>query len=210
MNKFQLLLVTSLLLLSGFTAYLISSARKINNSALTTRIIQNSDPRKSGSNSQRQPNKTRPLLFSDTQNRPQDPTNYEVTVSELSLQDIGLEIEQDSQARLREMTDRYQLTANQRREVFPLLVSYHAHFQDGLIVNGFAAEPPNEDGLASAIYPILDLNQQEIYQEDLLANQEWWGEFIVQLREDLDGALTNGEVDLVIESGRRIQNDSGN
>ena len=210
MNKFQLLLVTSLLLLSGFTAYLISSARKISNLSPVSGVHHTSEPRKSGANNQRQSNKSHPLLFSDINNRPQDPTNYEVTVSELSLQEVGLEIEQDSQARLREMTERYQLTANQRREIFPLLVSYHAHFQDGLIVNGFAAEPPNEDGLASAIYPILDLNQKEIYQEDLLANQEWWGEFIEQLREDLDGALTNGEVDLIIESGRRIHHDAGN
>ncbi len=35
----------------------------------------------------------------------------------------------------------------------------------------------------------MDLFQQETYQEDVLANNEWWDEIIDQLRTDLDHSL---------------------
>jgi hypothetical protein len=122
-----------------------------------------------------------------------DPTNYEVTVSDLELEEVGLRIERESRERLRKLTDRYQLTANQRREAFPLLVSYHADYTDGLIVNGFEARPPRAEHLSSELYLILDLTQQETYQEDVLADNEWWGEILGQLRSDLDRSLYSAD-----------------
>lgn len=132
-----------------------------------------------------------------------DSTIYEVTVSELELQDLGGRIERESQDRLDEMTVRYDLSANQRRQIFPLLVKYHADFQDGIIANGFVPVFDEEDSLEEDIYPLLDLRQQELYQEVILADQEWWGDIIGQIREDLDIAVESGDLqlELVPEAG---------
>jgi hypothetical protein len=134
-----------------------------------------------------------------------DSTNYEVTVSNIELEEVGRRIERESQEQLRKLTDRYQLTANQRREAFPLLVSYHADYTDGLIVNGFKAQPPRTNNLSSELYLIFDLTQQEIYQEDVEADNKW------QLRSDLDRSLySTREKNILKKSDKKTEEESLN
>ena len=194
MTRSQFILGATLLCVSGTLAFFISfrNQEKKQLVASASSTTQNS---KSTIRSKR----TSPLLLSDRKNENIDPTLYEVSVSDLSLQELGQKIEADSRERLEKMTLRYQLSPNQRREIFPLLVRHHAEFQEGLIVNGSSTTGPGEKQLASEIFPILDPSQQEDYQETLLADNEWWGEIIGQLREDLDEALDAGEVELITE-----------
>jgi hypothetical protein len=129
----------------------------------------------------------RPLLLDEPPLEQLDPTHYEVTVSDLALRETGKRIEREAKTRLEELTDRYQLSANQRREAFPLLVSHHPDFTSGLVVNGFAAKPPGSSDFASQFSAILNLNQQELFQEDLGADRAWWRDVLAQIREDLEG-----------------------
>ncbi len=198
MTRSQFILSIALLCVSGTLAFFISfreqENKRANQNSGASAAVSSSTVRSSRRNDH-----SIPLPLSSRNVGKMDPTIYEVTVSEISLQDVGQKIEREARERLQQMTKRYQLTPNQRREVFPLLVSHHASFREGIIVSGFVAGKAGESNLASDLYPLLDLDQQEAYQEDLLANNEWWGEIIGQLREDLDGALESGEVEVVTE-----------
>lgn len=200
MSRSQLLLSFALLCVSGTLAFIVSFRYRENASAAKAApagspINREARPAPRSSESPR-------LLLSDRPSLPTDPTHYEITVSDIALQEIGSKIERESRQRLESMTDKYRLTPNQRRQIFPLLVSHHADFTSGLIVNGLPAlDPPDEEPLSEKIYPLLDLIQQEDYEQDLLANADWWGDVLGQLRDDLDKAYQRGQVDLVTDSG---------
>jgi hypothetical protein len=197
MTRSQFILGIALLCVSGTLAFFISfREREIKHNLAADEASSTRPPVQASHRSEHSSS----LPLSKRKIEEIDPTNYEVTVTNLDLQGVGKKIERESRVRLREMTGRYQLTANQRREIFPLLVSHHADFQEGLIVNGFVARNPGATKLAGQIYPVLDSIQQEAYQEELLADNEWWGDIIGQLREELDGALESGEVEVVTES----------
>lgn len=186
MNHSKLLLFLTLLAGSGVVTY-IATSHKI--PVHDTEPLLVTDSVRPVVRPSRRSESTAPLPLDKRRIQRMDPTNYEVTVSDIALDEVGRKIERESRERLRQLTNRYQLTANQRREAFPLLVSYHADYTEGLIVNGFTALPPRANQLTSELYLIMDLFQQETYQEDVLADNEWWGEIIEQLRTDLDHSL---------------------
>lgn len=130
---------------------------------------------------------SRPLLLDPPPQELVDPTNHDVMVWDLALMERGKKIERDSLARLQELTNRYQLTANQRREAFPLLVRHHPDYLEGLIVNGVPTEAPDGRDFASEFAEILNLTQRELYQEELVADRAWWKDVLGQIRDDLDG-----------------------
>lgn len=208
MTRSQFILGIALLCVSGTLAFFISFREQESKKSGTQTTAANSSSSHSVTPSKRSDRST-PLPLSKRTIEKMDPTYYEVSVSDLALQVTAGKIERESRQRLQEMTKRYQLSANQRREIFPLLVSHHPDFQDGLIVNGSIARNPGKTNLASDLYPLLDLAQQEAYQEALLADNEWWGEIIGQLREDLDGALEDGEIDLITEPVDTLPDSSG-
>jgi hypothetical protein len=209
MNKPRFILFIALLGSSGLAAYFASSHEPAkrdkasqNSPAVTTFQNQKSSKRSDIS---------APLPLDSRKAEEMDSTNYEVTVSNIKLEEVGRRIERESQEQLRKLTDRYQLTANQRREAFPLLVSYHADYTDGLIVNGFKAQPPRTNNLSSELYLIFDLTQQEIYQEDVEADNKWWGEIIGQLRSDLDRSLySTREKNILKKSDKKTEEESLN
>lgn len=146
---------------------------------------------------------SRPLLLGPPERQKVDPTNHDVMVSDLALVEQGSRIERESLNRLQELTDRYQLTANQRRESFPLLVRHHPDYIDGLVVNGVLTQAPGQVDFATDFADILDLTQRELYQEDLVADRAWWNDVIGQIRDSIDGtpsAIDPGEPENPIPS----------
>jgi len=198
MTRSQFILSLTLLCVAGTLAFMISFRHRENSnlSVLPSPPTLSSSQRLSTRESE-----PSALLLSPRRPEKVDPTYYEVTVSEIDLRETGSKIERESLLRLERMTDHYQLTPNQRRQIFPLLVSHHADFTSGLIVNGFPAPGPEDESLPEQIYPLLDLTQQENYQQDILAETDWWGDILGQLRDDLDDAFESGEVDLVSDAG---------
>lgn len=189
-NPTKLLLFLTLVGGSGVVTFMVASHKASQRQANEEVEVHSTRPLTKPS---RRSESTSPLPLDKRRIERMDPTNYEVTVSDIKLEEIGRRIERESRERLRQLTDRYQLTANQRREAFPLLVSYHADYTEGLIVNGFAALPPRENQLNSELYLIMDLFQQESFQEDVLADNEWWGDILDQLRSDLDDSLYSND-----------------
>ncbi|MDB4530640.1 hypothetical protein N9187_07090, partial [Akkermansiaceae bacterium] len=149
MNKPRFILFIALLGGSGLAAYLASSREPVkqNGALQNPSAVKTSQEQKSSKRSEI----SAPLPLDNRKVEEMDSTNYEVTVSNINLEEVGRRIERESQEQLRKLTDRYQLTANQRREAFPLLVSYHADYTDGLIVNGFKAQPPRSNSLSSEL-----------------------------------------------------------
>ena len=135
----------------------------------------------------------RPLLLEQRERQQVDSTNHDVMVPDLALADRGSRIEQESLTRLQELTYRYQLSANQRRESFPLLVRYHPDYIDGLVVNGILTRAPGEVDFATSFAAILDLTQRELYQEDLVSDRAWWNEIINQIRYGIEGDPASAE-----------------
>lgn len=124
-----------------------------------------------------------------------DQTFYEVTVSDRALAPIAKVVKEESLQQLEALTDRYNLTTSQRRSIFPLIAARHPQYQDGLVING-SLIPPSGDttSLESAMHPLLQEDQQEKLEDDILSRNEWWGEIISQLRDDLDEAISSGEM----------------
>lgn len=209
MNKHRFILFIALLGGSGLAAYFAASHNPVKKDEVpqatpSLTVLQKQKPSKRSELSA-------PLPLDKRKVEKMDSTNYEVTVSNIELEEVGRRIERESQEQLRKLTDRYQLTANQRREAFPLLVSYHADYTDGLIVNGFKAQPPRTNNLSSELYLIFDLTQQEIYQEDVEADNKWWGEIIGQLRSDLDRSLySTREKKILKKSDKKTEEESLN
>jgi hypothetical protein len=68
------------------------------------------------------------------------------------------------------------------------------------VINGSSIPAQSStSSLESAMYPLLDEEQQEDLEDDALADDEWWSEIISQLREDLDEAISTGELIPTIE-----------
>lgn len=196
MTRSQFILGIALLCVSGTLAFFISFREQENKRAESAPVESASGP----AASTRDIDRALSLPLAGRSIEKMDPTNYEVTVSDITLQEVGSKIERESRDRLQQMTERYRLTPNQRREVFPVLVSHHADYREGIIVSGFVIDNPAVSNLAKDIYPLLDLDQKEAYETDLFAHDEWWGEILGQIREDLDGALESGEIEVVTEN----------
>ena len=116
MTRSQFLLSMTLLCVAGTLAFMISFRHREFSNSSQPRSSQAtpSSPRLSTRD-------TEPpaLLLSPKRPEKVDPTYYEVTVSEIDLQETGSKIERESLLRLEQMTDQYQLTPNQRRQIFP-------------------------------------------------------------------------------------------
>ncbi|YCM45235.1 hypothetical protein V2O64_04260 [Verrucomicrobiaceae bacterium 227] len=206
MTRSQFILSMTLLCVAGTLAFMISFRHRESTNASIARLHQ---PTASSPRLSTRETEPSALLLSPRRLEKVDPTHYEVTVPDIAMQESGSKIERESLQRLEEMTHHYQLTPNQRRQIFPLLVSHHADFIPGLIVNGFPAPGPEDESLPEQIYPLLDLTQQENYQQDILAETDWWGDVLGQLRDDLDDAFERGEVDLVTDAGPVRRNREG-
>ena len=193
MSRSQFILGIALLVVSATVTFTISfenddqpsadpAVAQNSKGASPTRVRQTGSTRGMGSSSRR------------------DRTFYEVTVSDRSLLNVADLVQEESLQKLEALTERYDLTSSQRRGIFPLIAARHPQFQEGLVINGSSIPAQSlTSSLESAMYPLLDAEQQEDLEDDALADDEWWSEIISQLREDLDEAISTGELIPTIE-----------
>lgn len=193
MSRSQFILGIALLVVSATLTFTISfenddqpnadpAVAQNSRGASPTRVRQTGSTRGMGSSSRR------------------DRTFYEVTVSDRNLLSVADLVQEESLQKLEALTERYDLTTSQRRGIFPLIAARHPQFQEGLVINGSSIPTQSPtSSLESAMYPLLDEEQQEDLEDDALADDEWWSEIISQLREDLDEAISTGELIPTIE-----------
>ncbi|HBF16876.1 MAG TPA: hypothetical protein DDW37_04525 [Verrucomicrobiales bacterium] len=104
-------------------------------------------------------------------------------------------IERDSQEQLDQYSRNYGLTGKQQREIFPVLVAYHDQTHPSIKVNGQTIPSVNLDyNLEQTISSFLDSSQREAFLEDAADHEAWWIEVVGQLENDLDTAISNGEM----------------
>ena len=189
MTRSQFILACTLLVVAGTIAFTVTFRQQEEERMTEALEKKTAAPPSSGTKISTRPSSTA------TRPRTTDRTNYEVTVSELAQREDAGIIEREINAKLEKMSARYELTGNQRRQIYPLLAKYHPRFEQGMVVNGQALSAPLPDEqLSNEIYPLLEGLQQGTYVDDLLAEDQWWGEIITQLRDDLDQALESGEM----------------
>lgn len=102
-------------------------------------------------------------------------------------------------AKLGKMTERLDLTDEQRREIFPLLVRATAGYHPAMVLTaqaGGQAVPiemaKSNQTTDEAIHEVLDPEQQEDFIEHMLNKQAWWNEIISQWEKDFDSTAAAG------------------
>ena len=105
------------------------------------------------------------------------------------------QIQHDSQEELNQYSRNYGLTKEQQRKIFPVLVAYHDQTHPSIKVNGQTIPSVNLDyNLEQTISSFLDSSQREAFLEDAADHEAWWIEVVGQLENDLDTAISNGEM----------------
>ena len=107
----------------------------------------------------------------------------------------------DARQKLAKYQERYKLTKEQRRDIFPFIVAYHNQAHPKMIVNGqpLPSITPGST-LDETIAGFLDSAQQDALAKDVADHNAWWEDVVGQLETDLDTAISNGEVAPVAEA----------
>ena len=106
----------------------------------------------------------------------------------------------EARQKLAKYQDRYNLTKEQRRDIFTFIVAHHDQAHPDMIVNGQPLPSINPGStLDESISGFLDSSQQDSLAEDVADHDAWWEEVVGQLENDLDTAISNGEVAPVVE-----------
>ncbi len=102
-------------------------------------------------------------------------------------------------AKLDRMTEHFDLTAAQRRKIFPLLVQSTNGYHPAMVVTQPAGGLPVPVEVAGktqtpdeAIHDALDPEQQEDFVEAQIDQRAWWNEIVAQLEEDFDSVVAAG------------------
>ena len=100
---------------------------------------------------------------------------------------------QESRNKLDKLTEKYYLTNNQRRDIFPLIVAHHKQAHPAILVNGQPLPRVNIGStLNDSIYIELDSDQQDALTEATIDDEAWWKDVVGQLEDDLNDAISNG------------------
>lgn len=97
--------------------------------------------------------------------------------------------------KLESLTEKYNLSDDQRRQIFPLIVAHSNQAHPAMLVNGNSL-PYVAPGstLDESIYSLLDSDQQSALAEAAVDDDAWWKDVVGQLEDDLDEAIDNGEM----------------
>ena len=111
------------------------------------------------------------------------------------VEDILARTRREARETLDKYDTRYQLSKNQRQEIFPYIVAHHPQAHPEMIVNGqpLPAIAPGTS-LEERVSSFLNPSQQTALIEDSMDDQAWWEEVVGQLESDLDNAISDGEM----------------
>lgn len=109
--------------------------------------------------------------------------------------DILKQTQREARQKLDQLSRKYQLSKDQRRQALPYILAHHENAHPAMTLNGdslpsIATGTTLEDSLAS----FLDPNQQDALVEATIDDEAWWQDVVGQLESDLDTAIDNGEM----------------
>ena len=138
--------------------------------------------------------------------RPADPSRYDLkltpaSVSHLSddqvLQatEIVSRARENSRKKLEQLTDQYNLSNSQRKEIFPLIVAHQPEAHPAMVAGGsYLPSVAAGTTLEESLFPYFDEEQQDALSEAALDHDAWWKDVVGQLENDLDQAIETGEM----------------
>lgn len=201
MSRSSFILAVTLFVVVGSLAYMISFDRD-------QADIENSSSNHSGtpqsrvsSDSRQESGRTRSTRSDATRlSLPKSATSH---LDPGQLQRVNAIISQtrrEARDKLDKLSRQYNLTQEQRQQVFPLIVAHHDQAHPAMTINGQSLPSISpgstlEDSLASVFDPI----QQDELAEASADHDAWWEDVVGQLEGDLDAAIDNGEMVLVDE-----------
>lgn len=145
--------------------------------------------------------------------RKSDPARYDLKLTSdsvahlsddevLQASAIVSKAREKARRKLDSLTDDYNLSNSQRREIYPLIVAHQPEAHPAMLVGGEPL-PGIAAGatLEESIYSSLDQEQQDALTEDAIDHDAWWKDVVGQLEDDLDNAIDNGEMIEIIDEG---------
>ena len=103
--------------------------------------------------------------------------------------------EADARATLDALTEKYELTRQQRRDLFPIVAAHTPSYHPSMTVDGVSVAPaPAGSSLEEEIHGELDPDQQAVLEDAMVDDIKWWQEIASQLEDDLNQAIDAGEV----------------
>ncbi len=199
MSRISFILAVTLLVLSGSLVFLKTFDRS--QEAQETSKFEKTNKQNSGrftqnSSSEKNQNRTISIREHATRVSLQKPATARLTSREqVTVNRILSRTNQDVRQTLDEYSRNYGLTKEQREDIFPFIVAHHENAHPAMMVNNqpLALVTPGtslEDSVAS----FLTSPQREALAEDLSDHHAWWEDVVGQLEDDLDNAISNGEM----------------
>ena len=113
---------------------------------------------------------------------------------------------QDARQTLDRYSRNYGLTKEQRREIFPFIVAHHENAHPAMTINGQPLAPITPGAsLDESVASFLNSSQQEALAKDLSDHYAWWEDVVGQLEDNLDDAISNGEMIPVDENSPSLE-----
>jgi len=101
------------------------------------------------------------------------------------LADRAATVESKARAQLERMTEEFELTGDQRRKMFPMLVRSTAGFDPRMQVGGVYLDSDPEALPDDEMHDVLDAEQRDQLVDDEINRQLWWQEIFSRLEEEL-------------------------
>ena len=199
MSRISFILAVTLLVLSGSLVFMKTFDRS--QVSQETSNLERTDRQRSGQltrNRSSEKNEKRSISTRDKATRVSlpEPTTAHLTSRELAkVSRIVSRTNQDARRTLDEFSRNYGLSKEQRQDIFPFIVAHHENAHPAMMVSGQPLAPVAPgSSLEASIAPFLSSIQQEALAEDLSDHYAWWEDVVGQLENDLDNAISNGEM----------------
>lgn len=101
------------------------------------------------------------------------------------LTDRAARVEGKARAQLERMTEEFELTGEQRRKMFPMLVRSTAGFDPRMQVGGVYLESDPKTLPDEEMHDVLDSEQRDQLVDEEIKRQLWWQEIFARLEKEL-------------------------
>jgi hypothetical protein len=199
MSRISFILAVTLLISSGSLVFM----KTFDRSQVTqeTSKLERADRQRSGQftrNHSSEKNEKRSISARDKATRVSlpEPATAHLTSGELAkVSRIVFRTNQEARQTLDEFSRHYGLSTEQRQDIFPFIVAHHENAHPAMMINGQPLTPVAPgSSIEASIAPFLSSRQQEALAEDLSDHYAWWEDVVGQLEDDLDNAISNGEM----------------
>lgn len=198
MSRLSFLLGMTLLFVAGAATFMLTFEREPEISEARANPETSSRPIKNRRESDRERPRSRTTSNRSSRERLElkgTATAHLTPENARRVQDILRRTEREARTKLDSLSRKYDLSSNQRREIFPYILAHHDSAHPAMTVAGNALPAINPGTtLEDNISPFLNSEQQDTLVEETLDSEAWWQDVVGQLESDLDAAIENGEM----------------